>query len=76
MGVLPRRRRAPRALPVDDESVESSLAARREAPLRERPIKILPPADAHYAWTNVLAQYETHPYFKAIDLAGATTCKS
>ena len=43
------------------ESFCSLLAA--EASLRERPIKILLPADAHYAWTNVLAQYETHPYF-------------
>ena len=49
------------------ESFCSLLAA--EASLRERPIKILLPADAHYAWTNVLAQYEAHPYFKSIDLA-------
>ena len=49
------------------ESFCSLLAA--EASLRERPIKILLPADAHYAWTNVLAQYETHPYFKSIYLS-------
>ena len=49
------------------ESFCSLLAA--EASLRERPIKILLPADAHYAWTNVLAQYETHPYLKSIDLS-------
>ena len=49
------------------ESFCSLLAA--EASLRERPIKILLPADAHYAWTNVLAQYEAHPYFKSIDLS-------
>ena len=49
------------------ESFCSLLAA--EASLRERPIKLLLPADAHYAWTNVLAQYETHPYFKSIYLA-------
>ena len=49
------------------ESFCSLLAA--EASLRERPIKILLPADAHYAWTNVLAQYEAHPYFKSIYLS-------
>jgi hypothetical protein len=49
------------------ESFCSLLAA--EASLRERPIKILLPADAHYAWTNVLAQYEMHPYFKSIYLS-------
>ena len=38
------------------ESFCSLLAA--EASLRERPIKVLVPADAHYAWTNVLAKYE------------------
>jgi len=49
------------------ESFCSLLAA--EASLRERPIKVLVPADAHYAWTNVLAQYESHPYLKSMYLS-------
>ena len=49
------------------ESFCSLLAA--EASLRERPIKVLLPADAHYAWTNVLAKYESHPYLKSMYLS-------
>ena len=49
------------------ESFCSLLAA--EASLRERPIKVLVPADAHYAWTNVLAKYEAHPYLKSMYLS-------
>ena len=49
------------------ESFCSLLAA--EASLRERPIKVLVPADAHYAWTNVLAKYESHPYLKSMYLS-------
>ena len=49
------------------ESFCSLLAA--EASLRERPIKVLIPADAHYAWTNVLAKYESHPYLKSMYLS-------
>ena len=49
------------------ESFCSLLAA--EASLRERPIKVLVPADAHYAWTNVLDKYESHPYLKSMHLS-------
>ena len=56
--------------PSTTKSIESfcSLLAAK-ASLRERPIKVLVPADAHYAWTNVLAKYESHPYLKSMYLS-------
>lgn len=49
--------------PSTTKSIEAfvSLLA-HEAELRERPIRLLLPSDAHYCWRNIMARYENHPY--------------
>ena len=55
--------------PSTTKSVEAFCALlAHEASLRERPIKILVPKDAHFCWTNVLDGYSAHPYLKALQL--------
>ena len=55
--------------PSTTKSIESFCSLLAAEALRERPIKVLVPADAHYAWTNVLAKYESHPYLKSMYLS-------
>ena len=55
--------------PSTTKSIEAFCALlAHEASLRERPIKILLPKDAHFCWTNVLASYSTHPLLKVLHL--------
>ena len=56
--------------PSTTKSIEAfaSLLA-HEASLRERPIKLVLPADAHYCWTNVLGKYAAHPFLSAIHVS-------
>jgi len=55
--------------PSTTKSVEAfvSLLA-REAETRERPIKLLLPSDAHYAWSKVCEAYDRHPYLRTVPL--------
>lgn len=48
--------------PSTTKSIEAFVALlAHESELRERPIKVLLPSDAHYCWRNIMNGYRMHP---------------